>query len=106
MDIEADHDEAPRAILASGDPLSRRTVAEALRAADITLVAEAGTGAEAIELTTFYRPDLIVMDVDVKSPDGIEATRIISERAPDVRIVLLAADSEDAAGIRAIRAGA
>jgi DNA-binding NarL/FixJ family response regulator len=95
-----------RAVLADGDPLARRTVRDALQADGIAVVAEAPTGSEAVELATFYRPDVVVLDVDVPGLDGIEATRIIHQRAPGVCVVLLAEPPEDRLGLRAIRAGA
>jgi DNA-binding NarL/FixJ family response regulator len=95
-----------RAVLADGDPLARRTVRDALQRGGITVVAEAPSGKEAVELTTFYRPDAVVMDVKVPGLDGIEATRLIHERQPSTCVVLLADESESALGLRAIRAGA
>jgi two-component system, NarL family, response regulator LiaR len=97
---------AIRTVLADGDPLARRTVRDALQRAGITVVAEATTGTEAVELATFYRPDAVVMDVKMPGIDGIEATRMIHERSPDTCVVLLAEDAEGAPALRAIRAGA
>src|SRR5918992_124757 len=97
---------AIRTVLADGDPLARRTIRDALQRGGITVVAEATTGTEAVELATFYRPDAVVMDVKMPGIDGIEATRIIHERSPDTCVVLLAEESEGAPGLRAIRAGA
>jgi NarL family two-component system response regulator LiaR len=104
VDSEA---EAPiRAVLADGDPLARRTVRETLQRDGITVVAEATTGREAVELASFYRPDVIVMDDRVAGIDGLEATRRIHDRVPEVAIVLLAGAPDDEYGLRSLRAGA
>jgi DNA-binding NarL/FixJ family response regulator len=104
--MDSDDDAVIRAVLADGDPLARRMLRDALQSDGITVVAEATSGREAVELTAFYRPDAVVMDAAVPLLDGIEATRVIHERAPDVCVVLLASSPDEAFGLRALRAGA
>jgi DNA-binding NarL/FixJ family response regulator len=107
MSYESERDEAViRAVLADGDPLARRTVRDALQRGGVTVVAEATNGREAVELTTFYRPDVVIMDADVPVLDGIEATRVIHDRSPSTCVVLLAEEGHGARGLRAVRAGA
>ncbi len=103
MDSE---DAAIRVVLADGDPLARRTIRDALQRDGITVVAEATSGREAIELAAFYRPDAVVMDARLPEVDGVEATRTIHDRSPDICIVLLASEPDDSLGLRALRAGA
>jgi DNA-binding NarL/FixJ family response regulator len=104
--MDSDDVAAIRAVLADGDPLARRLLRDALQSDGITVVAEATSGREAVELTAFYRPDAVVMDAAVPLLDGIEATRVIHDRAPDICVVLLATSPDDAFGLRALRAGA
>ena len=109
MSYDSDAEEvatAVRAVLADADPLARRTVRDALQRGRFTVVAEATNGREAVELTTFYRPDVVVMDTDVPVLDGIEATRAIHERFPATCVVLLADAAHGPRGLQAIRAGA
>ena len=106
FDMDSDDDAVIRAVLADGDPLARRMIRDALQRDGITVVAEATTGREAVELTAFYRPDAVVMDAAMPLLDGLEATRVIHERAPDISVVLLASAPDDAFGLRALRAGA
>jgi len=108
FEMSEDGPAAIRTVLADGDPLARRTVRDALQRGGITVVAEATTGTEAVELTTFYHPDALVMDVKLPGLGGIEVTRIIHERAPETCVVLLGeeSESEGSLGLRAIRAGA
>jgi DNA-binding NarL/FixJ family response regulator len=94
---------ALRVVLADGDPLARRTIRDALQQSGIVVVAEATSGREAVELTAFYRPDAVLMDT---TADGLEAARIIHDRAPAICVVLLTSTPDDTAGLRALRAGA
>jgi DNA-binding NarL/FixJ family response regulator len=94
---------ALRVVLADGDPLARRTIRDALQLSGITVVAEATSGREAVELTAFYRPDAVLMDT---SADGLDAARIISDRAPAISVVLLASSPDDKQALRALRSGA
>ena len=95
-----------RAVLADGDPLARRTIRDALQRDGIMVVAEATTGREAIELVGFYRPDAILIDVNLPVVDGVEVTRTIHDRSPQICIVLLASAEDDELALRALRAGA
>jgi two-component system, NarL family, response regulator LiaR len=105
FDIESD-DATIRIVLADADPLARRMTRDALQRDGITVVAEASNGGEAVELAAFYHPDAVVMDVGVPVMDAVQATYTIYTRAPGTCIVLLAAQRDDALGLRALRAGA
>jgi two-component system, NarL family, response regulator LiaR len=95
-----------RTIVADDDPLVRRLIRDTLQLDGVTVIAEAATGREAVELALFYRPDVVVMDYMMPEMDGIEATRRIYEQAPDVRVVMLTGGADDTLGLRGIRAGA
>ena len=75
--------------------------------ADIEVVAEAGTGLEAIDAARLHRPDVILMDVRMPVMDGLEATSRILEAADwDVRVLILTTFDPDEYVYRALRAGA
>ncbi|MBW6465625.1 MAG: response regulator transcription factor [Brevefilum sp.] len=70
------------------------------------VVAEAGTAKEAVEMVEKYQPDVVLMDIRLPGPSGIEACQEITQRWPDVRVVILTSYAEDDMLFSAIRAGA
>ena len=74
---------------------------------NIEVVAQAGTGLEAIEAARTHRPDVILMDIRMPELDGLEATtRIIAEADWPVRVLILTTFDPDEYVFRALRAGA
>ncbi|MDT0321309.1 response regulator transcription factor [Streptomyces millisiae] len=75
---------------------------------DITVVAEAADGDEAVELTRRHRPDLVLMDIRMPVLDGLAATRRITgePELDGVRVVMLTTFELDEYVFEAIRSGA
>jgi DNA-binding NarL/FixJ family response regulator len=100
-------DETPlRVIVADDDPLARRVVRDALEAAGIVVIAEAANGREAIELSLYYKPDIVLMDLVMPDFDGIQAMRRILAQEPDLDVVILTSSDDDDVGLVGLRAGA
>jgi len=70
------------------------------------VVAEAATAKEAVEMVEMHHPDAVLMDIRLPGPSGIDATEEITQRWPDVRVVILTSYAEDDMLFSAIRAGA
>jgi DNA-binding NarL/FixJ family response regulator len=75
-------------------------------AKDITVVGTARDGAEAAAVVEREKPDVVLMDVRMPVMDGVQATRLIHERQPAVRIIVLTTFDDDAYVHEAIRGGA
>lgn len=74
---------------------------------DIEVVAQAGTGLEAIEAARLHRPDVILMDIRMPDMDGLEATtHILAEADWPVRVLILTTFDADEYVYKALRAGA
>ena len=75
-------------------------------AADIEVVGEASSGAEAITLAAELQPDIILMDIRMDDVNGIEATRRIRQAHPGIRVIMLTMVERDDSLLAALRAGA
>ncbi|MGY1634797.1 response regulator [Geodermatophilus sp. SYSU D01186] len=73
---------------------------------DLTVVGEAGTGVEAVELLAHTAADVVLMDVRMPGMDGIEATRRVTALADPPRVVVLTTFDLDEYVVAAIGAGA
>jgi DNA-binding NarL/FixJ family response regulator len=72
----------------------------------IEVVGAAADGDEALALAGSLDPDIVLMDLRMPRRDGVEATRLLRERHPGIRVVVLTTYSDDRSVIDALRAGA
>ena len=73
---------------------------------EIDVVGEAGSGEEAIELVDKIKPDVILMDISMPGINGIQATKLIRDKHPDAKIVILTMLDQEGYVYEAIKAGA
>lgn len=62
---------------------------------DITVVGEAETGRQALQMTRKYSPDVVVMDIAMPTLNGLEATRQISKEFPATKVLVLSSYNDD-----------
>ncbi|MGL5075868.1 MAG: response regulator, partial [Waterburya sp.] len=63
---------------------------------DLQVVGVAHNGQEAIEQVEKLQPDIVLMDIDMPQMDGLNATKIISQRFPQVKVIFLSGHDDDA----------
>ena len=95
-------------ILAVDDhPLLRQGIAALIAdESDMTLVAEAANGREAIQQFRAHRPDVTLMDLQMPEMNGLDAMIAIRGEFPDARIIMLTTYAGDVQALRALKAGA
>ncbi len=71
-----------------------------------TVVGEAGTGTDAVRLTGELKPDLVIMDLNMPDMNGIDATRVITKKYPETRILALSMESNRFFVVEVLKAGA
>ncbi|CAM5647156.1 response regulator [Streptomyces aurantiogriseus] len=94
-------------LIADDQPLQRLGFRMLLESQDdLTVLAEATNGSEAVHLTTELRPDVVLMDVRMPGLDGIEATRRITATGDRTRVLILTTFDLDEYAYAGLRAGA
>jgi DNA-binding NarL/FixJ family response regulator len=87
-------------------PLVRKGIAAIIAIeTDMKLVAEAGSGAEAVTAFRQFHPDITLMDLRMPGMDGIEATKQIRQIDPEAKIIALTSYDGDQEIYRALEAG-
>ncbi|MEO5678352.1 MAG: response regulator transcription factor, partial [Acidimicrobiales bacterium] len=95
-----------RILLADDHTMLRQSLRRSLTEHGLEVVGEAGDGEEAARLAIELQPDVVLMDVSMPVLDGVEATRVVRDRAPAVQVVILTMHADKGVLDRAIRAGA
>ncbi|HWU84631.1 MAG TPA: response regulator transcription factor, partial [Rhodocyclaceae bacterium] len=96
-----------RVLIADDQSLIRRGMSLILSAeADIEVVGQAADGVEAVELALQLQPDVVLMDLHMPRKGGVVATREITNRLPQTRVMVLTTFDTDEMVFEAVRAGA
>jgi DNA-binding NarL/FixJ family response regulator len=73
---------------------------------DFEVVGEASDGQEAVRIADKLQPDIVIMDLAMPKMDGVEATRLVKQHNPNIRVVILTSFGTSADVSRALAAGA
>src|SRR5918996_1555698 len=96
-----------KVLIADDEALMRSGLRMILEAQlDIEVVAEAGDGIEAVELSERLTPDVVLMDIRMPGLDGLEATKRLMERQEVTRVLILTTFDLDEYVYEALKAGA
>lgn len=95
-----------RVMLVDDNRLLLEGLTNMLTAYGIEVLGTAADGLEAVRLAESLRPDLILMDIAMPHCDGLEATRRIKARIPQIKIVILTASEEEKDLFESIKSGA
>ena len=94
-------------VIVDDHPVWRDGVRADLEASGVaTVVGEASDGGEGIDVVLQHMPDVVLMDLQLPTVSGVEATRRIVEEAPHVKVLVLSASAEEAHVLEAVKAGA
>ena len=95
-----------RVMVVDDHPMWRDAVERDLIDAGIDVVAVAATGREALARFPAARPDVVVLDLQIPAPDGVQVTAEVVRTDPQVRVLILSASGEQADVLAAVKAGA
>ena len=95
-----------RVMVVDDHPMWREGVARDLEESGLRVVATAGTGTEALARFPAARPDVVVLDLQIPAPNGVEVTASMVRDDPGVRVLILSASGEQQDVLDAVKAGA
>lgn len=85
-----------RVVVAEGHPPLRRVLRHFLEARpELEVVGEATTGEEALMAAVTQRPDVVLVDADLLGPNGFATTRLIKDRVPEAKVVIVTEEDSD-----------
>jgi DNA-binding NarL/FixJ family response regulator len=87
-------------------PMWRDAVERDLQAAGFEVVGVAATGTEALARFPACRPQVVVLDLQIPGPNGVEVTAEVLRQDPSARVLILSASGEQADVLDAVKAGA
>src|SRR5688500_6539562 len=99
-------DDGIRVMVVDDHPMWRDAVERDLQAAGFDVVAVAATGKEALARFPAARPQVVVLDLQIPAPNGVEVTAEVLRHDPSARVLILSASGEQADVLEAVKAGA
>jgi DNA-binding NarL/FixJ family response regulator len=104
--VEQPGEQAVRVMVVDDHPMWRDAVERDLAAAGFDVVAVAADGHQAIARFPAARPQVVVLDLQIPGPSGVEVTADVLGRDPSARVLILSASGEQRDVLEAVKAGA
>jgi DNA-binding NarL/FixJ family response regulator len=95
-----------RVMLVDDHGFVRAAIRQALTAPDVTVVGEAATSEEALDIALELRPDVLLADIDLPGMTGLGLLRELAPRLPDTKFVMLTVSTDPDDVLEAVRLGA
>ena len=95
-----------RVLLVDDHALVRAAIRQALTTSDVTVVADAKSAEEALQLAPLLRPDVMLIDIDLPGMSGLHLLRELAPRLPETRFVMLTVSTDQRDVLEALRLGA
>jgi DNA-binding NarL/FixJ family response regulator len=99
-------EDAVRVMVVDDHPMWRDAVERDLQAAGFIVVGVAANGREALARFPAVRPQVVVLDLQIPEPNGVEVTAEVVRQDPSARVLILSASGEQADVLAAVKAGA
>jgi DNA-binding NarL/FixJ family response regulator len=106
MSDQATPEGAIRVMVVDDHPMWRDAVERDLQAAGFDVVGVAANGDEALARFPAARPRVLVLDLQIPGPNGVEVTASVLQQDPSARVLILSASGEQADVLEAVKAGA
>jgi len=98
---------AKRIVIVDDHPLFRHGLTDLISSNnDFAVCGEAGTAPEALTVVRKLKPDLVIVDLGLKGPSGIELTKSLRAEFPKLLVLILSMHDEPTYAVRSLRAGA
>ncbi len=105
--MASDTDQQPiRVMVVDDHPMWRDAVERDLEDAGFEVVGVASNGSEAVARFPACRPQVVVLDLQIPAPNGVEVTAEVLRHDPSARVLILSASGEQADVLEAVKAGA
>ncbi|HEU4513748.1 MAG TPA: response regulator transcription factor [Nocardioidaceae bacterium] len=95
-----------RVMVVDDHPMWRDAVERDLQNAGFEVVATAANGRDALNRAPAARPDVVVLDLQIPAPNGVEVTKVLVQKDPTLRVLILSASGEQDDVLEAVKAGA
>ena len=103
---KAELDESIHIVVVDDHPLFRHGLVQLLNLTTVFVVGEASSAPEALSLTRKLKPHLVIADLGLKGPGGLELTKSLRVEFPKMPVLVLSMHDEPTYAVRSLRAGA